>query len=343
MILIIIILLLLVAILFKDFIKKHFTILTLQTIILNIVSYIFLDISNIINAGYVGMAFFIVVMFSTSFNKKSALYKSTLYLRKEYSIFGFIFITSHCLLYLFSKYQMWEWNGIVAFILMIPISIISFSKIKKKLSRRSWDMLQLFSYIIYLLIFIHVIVIGQSSHVVMYLVITFCYVVLKIKNGNFNKLKKYRLTPLIISLSLIVTFANISYTYFMSNEVVVTNSVVEVDNTIVSEEIDIEEVVETESFIYNDGTYYVEKSAYKNHTLKANITIISDEVTEIEIIDCGCSEASRGIDYEASVEEVIQTIVSLQTDNVDSVSGATISTQALIDAVSEVYEIAKIT
>lgn len=184
------ILLFLIAMYLNKFVKKYFVILTIIFTILSLASYLFFDVSNIINKGHLGLAFLFIAMLATAFKKGSKLRKNTILIRKEYSIFSFIFILPHCIIYLFGKHQDIEWIGVIAFIIMIPLFITSFHIIRNKMSYKNWKYLHLLSYPAYLLTFIHLIIVGEGKHTVISILLLILYIILKIKNDRFQNIKR---------------------------------------------------------------------------------------------------------------------------------------------------------
>jgi DMSO/TMAO reductase YedYZ heme-binding membrane subunit len=139
-------------------------------------------------AGDLSIGFFMIVMFAGALPQQSSLSKRWRSIRKEYSIIGFILATSHAVYYIFEGPL--EWVGIAVFIMMIPLTIISFDQVRKKMSAKTWKTIQKLAYVIYLGLWIHVIVIGEFVFTVPFAV----YVVMKAKfEWEKSKRKKTRL------------------------------------------------------------------------------------------------------------------------------------------------------
>jgi DMSO/TMAO reductase YedYZ heme-binding membrane subunit len=71
---------------------------------------------------------------------------------------------------------------------MTPLFITSFMKIRKKMSRKSWVNLQRFAYVVYVLIFIHLLLMASMPNILVYIVLFVPYFILKI----IKEVKKYR-------------------------------------------------------------------------------------------------------------------------------------------------------
>lgn len=311
--------LLLAASKLNKYIRKHFIILCLVTTILSVTSYFVKDLNNVINGGFTGLAFFIVVMFQSAFKKGSNLYKKTLSIRKEYSILGFIFLLPHILIFLIGENQVLEWNGIISFIIMVPLFITSFIVIRKKLSVVQWKKLHLISYIAYILMFAHIIIVSTDLNRIIYIILIGLYLFLKIKNNGFSKLDTRYKKLLTLTLLIITLYINI-FALNISNDYIVFNN-----NQ------------------YNDGIYYGEAAGFKNKTVKVNVEIENDTIINIEVVDFGGTEPHEGVSFEQSVHELKNQIIEAQSLDVDTISGATKSTTGLKKAVNNALKKAVIT
>lgn len=110
--------------------------------------------------GFLGFTLFYIVMVAGSLKKTSKTRRKFIGIRKEYSILGFIFISPHALIYILEALDgviAYEWFGIAAYIMMVPLFITSFTIYRKKMSSKNWLKLQSISYIIYILLCIHLI------------------------------------------------------------------------------------------------------------------------------------------------------------------------------------------
>jgi DMSO/TMAO reductase YedYZ heme-binding membrane subunit len=157
--------------LFSDWIKKHHLYLYLGAILLGILAIILKDktFTQPFNKGFLGLAFFYVVMIIGVLNKDSKLFKRLFKVRPELSITGFILLTPHAIFYLLDKFLgTYSENinivlGLLTYLIMVPLFITSFKVIENKKQFFKWKKLQRFAYIIYLLIFIHLIVVVDST------------------------------------------------------------------------------------------------------------------------------------------------------------------------------------
>lgn len=124
--------------------------------------------------GYIGYAFFMIVMFTAVFPRKWSITR-TLYLhRSMFSILGFILISSHAYLHLFNGYGI-DLFGIVSYVLMIPLTFISFKVIKKEMNIKDWFKIQKVAYVIYIGLFVHLFFVSSGIDTVFYAVYATLY------------------------------------------------------------------------------------------------------------------------------------------------------------------------
>jgi methionine sulfoxide reductase heme-binding subunit len=168
------------------FIRKHNVTIYIFATILSILSFIFKDkfITEPIMQGFLGLSFFYIVMITGAIDKKHKIKAKLMGLRREYSIIGFIVISPHALNYTLQGLdgtRSLEWFGIISFVLMIPLFITSFLKIRKMMKAKTWNLIQSAAYVIYWLLFIHLILnYTKTINLILYIVIFSFYFVLKI-------------------------------------------------------------------------------------------------------------------------------------------------------------------
>lgn len=175
--------------------KNSVIIYTLVTLI-SILAFVMQDnkITEPIMQGYLGLSFLYVVMITGIVKKKTKLSIKLMAVRKEYSIIGFIFITPHGLKYLLEMIEGardFEWFGIAAYVIMIPLFITSFMIVRKKFTFKVWKKIQRFAYIVYILMFIHLILLSAMPNLLVYIILFVPYIIFKpIKELNMYKEKK---------------------------------------------------------------------------------------------------------------------------------------------------------
>jgi len=303
----------LIALKFSKFVKKHFKWIGLLAVALSLASYMSQNLHLPTNSGELGMAFFILVMFQSAFKKGSPLYKKLLALRKEYSILGFIFLMPHALTYLIGEFQYLEWQGILSFLIMVPLFITSFIGIRKRMTVKHWRLLHVAAYPAYILMFAHVIFVGETMSRLLYTAIALVYLLLKLKNKGFEKVKKANLQLGLLLVLLGVMAFNV---YSISS----------------SQTIDYIDMTEK---ILLDGVYEGEGQGFKGMKVQVEVEVKKGQIHDIRLISTGTTGPNHGMNYEQAVIQVKDAILADQSLEVDTVSGATISTTGLKEAVND--------
>ena len=143
--------------------------------------------------GFLGLSFYYLVMVTGALKKGSTLKIKLTGVRREFSILGFITILPHATKYLLE----WLYGdiefpifGVIGFVLMIPLFITSFQSIRKHMTQKSWKRLQSVAYVIYILLFVHLIInYTEKINLILYLVLFVSYFVMKI-TFEIKKLKE---------------------------------------------------------------------------------------------------------------------------------------------------------
>lgn len=300
-------------------IRKNFTILATLAAVLSWVSiWMEFELLQIITEGFLGLAFFVVVMYAGAFKKSSNTSKKLRSVRKEYSILGFVFLIPHFYIYL-EQYLTgvldWEWYGVVAMIIMIPLFISSFKFVKSKMNMKKWKSLQRWAYLAYALTFIHLIVVAEPQESIAYFIIFGVYSLLKLRNYVLVE-SIYKNIATLGALMVVVFLAVLNVT-----ELTLADSTYDGTDYTVSQ--------------VTDGVYYGSGSGFQSLDVEVKVTVEDSEIIEIEIINCGCTSPHRGIDFEGAVDELADDIIAYQTTELDSISGATKSTEGLLEAVED--------
>jgi methionine sulfoxide reductase heme-binding subunit len=158
-----------------------------------------LFIERFLNSGHLSVGLFLLVMFAGVLPKKSKAYKSLLLVRGELAIMGFIFLLPHALDKLSLALSFYNFTGLIAFILFIPLVYTSFMPIRKKMNPKQWKRLHKLSYIAYFMLYIHLgfdIFIGSTVFVsfgrnsVLYHLLFLLYFILKLYISINKKQKK---------------------------------------------------------------------------------------------------------------------------------------------------------
>ena len=82
--------------------------------------------------------------------------------------------------------------------------------------------------------------------------------------------------------------------------------------------------------VYKDGTYTGEAQGYGG-TIQVEVTLSGDEITSINVTSAPGEDSA----YLSQAESVIDSIISAQSTDVDTVAGATFSSTGILNAVDE--------
>ncbi|BCR35918.1 FMN-binding protein [Mariniplasma anaerobium] len=319
MIIILIIILALIAYVYPKIITKTFVPTTILFTLISATAF-FVDFSLLspFKTGFLGLAFFIIVMFAGAMPKHSVLEKKFKSVRKEYSIYGFITITPHAILFfidMLNETMNFEWFGVMTYLIMVPLFITSFYIIRKKMSNKTWKILQKASYIIYLLLYIHLILFYTGNNIYLYTALFVFYVALK--NYNHFSFSKTVIRKLIISSVAVVLILSIAY-IGTDGQIIASHAV----NKLYMSDLSIE-----------DGVYYGSADGYEDYTVVVEVIIEQGVIKSIILLDDGSSEPRKEYDYTEIAKDVIEEIIEKQHTDIDVVSGATHTVDGVVNAV----------
>jgi DMSO/TMAO reductase YedYZ heme-binding membrane subunit/uncharacterized protein with FMN-binding domain len=275
--------------------------------------------------GTLGLVIWYIVMMAGALKRGSKLNKTYRSVRKELSIIGFIIISTHSLYYLgemlYNRME-YEWYGIASYIIMIPLFYISFSVFKKLMNIKTWYNIQKAAYVIYLLIYIHLILVAPVVDALIYTAMFAVYLGFKLNYYVLKGKLVYSLASIVVVIAILFGTNLLSVASLMpSNEEV---------NVVSSDE-------EDTGILYADGTYTLSSYGYKTEVLEISLTLKGDYIQSIDIISSGTDKSQ----YEDAVYSVRDLIVSTNSTAVDTVAGASESTGALIELVADILESAK--
>lgn len=153
--------------------------------------------------GYVATALFILVMFAGALNKRWGITKKLLRARAEMAIMASILIIPHCVIYLYKfllnllrgnqlsvAYIALVVLGTIAFIIMIPLFITSFRKVRIKMTPSKWNKVQKWAYPFYILVYLHIMIILLNKKtiswdsIIVYTIIFGAYLIFKVYNNR---------------------------------------------------------------------------------------------------------------------------------------------------------------
>lgn len=161
--------------------------------------------------GSFATAIFIIVMYTGALKNGSALMKKLIVIRGELSIMASIMILCHNIFFgktyfvrLFTSASTMPVTQLLAaiasllmLVIMIPLAIMSFPKIRKKMKPKLWKRFQRFAYAFYALIYIHIFLLTYSSaqarrgdyalSLILYTIVFGVYLVMRVRKYLLKK------------------------------------------------------------------------------------------------------------------------------------------------------------
>ncbi len=137
------------------------TILGILAIVAQVVDYDIQSNSAVLYAlffqGHATLPFFILVMFGGAFKKRSKAQITLMKVRRELAILGFLFLIPHAFYLVWLALTNLNPTGTIAFLIMLPLFITSFTEIRKKMHPKQWKSLHKWAYLAYAMIYLHLI------------------------------------------------------------------------------------------------------------------------------------------------------------------------------------------
>ncbi len=141
--------------------------------------------ATIVSLGYVALGIFLVVMYTGVLNR-GLVWKRLMGVRAELSIIASILLLPHAVS--FTEYLLEDvgvfsgtiayYLGILAFLIMVPLTLTSFMFVRKQVGGKRWKKLHQFAYLFYAMVGLHLIFI-QNDRMWMYIAIFGVYFLLK--------------------------------------------------------------------------------------------------------------------------------------------------------------------
>lgn len=290
-----------------------------------------------------GAGFFVLVMYAVTFKNGSRAIKLLMSLRGELSIIASILTLGHIVAYgitylsrLFtapSKMQPVVLTAtifsVVMVVVLMPLFITSFKKIRRKMNPLKWKKLQRFAYGFYFLVYLHVVLFNITAalrgsersiiNVSVYSAVFLWYLICRIlkyrstKNKNLN-LNLYRYVSLVIVLAL-----SVGLFFALKGNTAAKESDA-------PEEATISEPQPAKETAVVDGTYSATALGYEGN-ITVEIVVKDGEVTDVYF-----SSYEDDEEYKTFSDDLIKAIKEHPLDNIDTVSGATFSTRGVIKA-----------
>ena len=139
-------------------IEKHQIAFILLATILSIVSYVIQGqfIIWTIFSGQFSLALLMLVMLA-GLMPKTSMYRHVIEpVRGDLSIYGFIYLLPHAAQYISTTFDGDHMTGLIAYVIMIPLIITSFRRVRRQVNPKMWKYMHKMSYVVYALIYMHI-------------------------------------------------------------------------------------------------------------------------------------------------------------------------------------------
>lgn len=316
---------------------------------------------KIMKQGLIGMAFLVIIMMIGAMPKSKTvigLFK----IRGELSILAVIFMLNHFVYYMIKIIQsLPNWSNLTkqallinmsvsvlsiwAWIICIPLFITSFRCIRKQMDPKSWKNLQRYAYIMYALVYVHIVFAFLSKpnpfnygiDLLIYSLIFLVYFILRF--GKYIKKKrsgiKLRLVYGFASLAFILIIVaggyllHRDYVKFVIAQEMQKKALEELkqkkEMQLAQDSTDEEDV----EYLFKDGEYEGVARGY-NGNLSVLVTVKKDQILDIKFLinnDDG--------EYVEKAKGILTNIMVSNSTQVDIVSGATVTSKAIIKATED--------
>ena len=304
----------------------------------------------LLSHGAFASALFIIVMYMGALPNGTKAIKRLMPIRAELSIMASLLVLGHNIAYgrtyfvrLFTDTSKMSTTqrlaaicSLIMIAIMLPLMITSFKAVRKKMKPKSWKKLQRSAYVFYGLIYVHTMLLyvpmvqaGRSAYIVnviVYSLIFISYAGMRIRK---ELLKKKRGASCILPVAAVVCVAAcvlgcIPWSALSPTEepAVPAASVDNADGDSDGKAYAASEVH------YADGTHIGTGEGY-NGTITVAVRIADGQITGVTVVS-----TSDDSSYWQSATAIIDEVVEKQSADVDSVSGATYSSNGLKEAIS---------
>ncbi len=324
-------------------------------------------VTGFISRGTLATALFILVMYARVLPPKSKLFGTLMSLRAPLAIMAAFMILLHNGTYFIHYHENAAKRNIamtaperaaavcttLMILLLIPLTITSFTWVRKKMKGGTWKKLQRLSYVFYGLIYTHVACLfslqisrGNTTYQLELAIYTaifgiylICRVALYLKNTKkltaSNYLRKIGI-PAMTVLSICIIFVN-PFSIPNKNDENLADATPENNTVIEAESVALAEPKPVTP-VYQDGEWQGTALGY-NANITVSVTIADGMITNISVLESDDDEPY----FDWATKDILPNIVNNQSVQVDSVSGATFSSEGLKDAVSDALDKALLT
>ena len=234
-------------------------------------------------------------------------------------------------------------------LLLIPLTVTSFQAVRRKMQGKTWKKLQNWSYLFYLLLYLHIFFIYQGALIrgkgdyfftlMLYSFIFGFYGFLRIRQYRIQKEGKEKKTFPLLRIGGILPIVCIFLSGFYSAGKYRAALEANVDKIRAQETVAESKgsaEANSTSGSYKDGEYLGKASAY-NGNVEVKVTISCGKITAIDIVKTKDDEEY----FFDAQKKVIPEILEKQSTDVDAVAGATTSSEGIAHAVQKALEQAK--
>ena len=304
----------------------------------------------LLSHGAFASALFIIVMYMGALPNGTKAIKRLMPIRAELSIMASLLVLGHNIAYgrtyfvrLFTDTSKMSTTQMLAAIcslimiaIMLPLMITSFKTVRKKMKPKSWKKLQRSAYVFYGLIYVHTMLLyvpmvqaGRSVYIVnviVYSLIFISYAGMRIRK---ELLKKKRGASCILPVVAVACVAACVLGCIPWSALSPTEEPAVLAASVDNAEGDSDGKAYAAGEVhYADGTHIGTGEGY-NGTITVAVRIADGRIIGVTVV----STSDDG-SYWQSATAIIDEVVEKQSDDVDSVSGATYSSKGLKEAIS---------
>lgn len=345
--------------LFHKSIKVHsklfYLIAAAVTLVISLFDFSFLPVPiqntmiGLFSRGAFATALWIVIMWTGALKNGSRLMKKLMPIRGELSIFAAILTLGHNFFYgktyfvrLFMNAASLPWTqltaaimSVVMILLLLPLTITSFPAVRKRMQARKWKKLQRWAYLYYGLLYAHIMLVtmpgafgGKFSSVISVIVYTaafLSYLCFRVRKYLILKKKADPKKTLTAAVAIII----VGMTIFIGVLYAGSRPVQGSQDDVVGQ---IQDSTETRPDVSEQGNENVTVSGHAygyDGEVYVTVTLENGVITDIT----GYTEESDDFYFNRCYEKVTAAIIETQSCEVDAVSEATYSSQAIMDAV----------
>ena len=350
--------------------KKHSTVFYVGAVLLAVSGYLAQTrmqpgmgktiLSDYLTSGTLPAALFVIVMYAPVLPKKSRIFRCAMSCRGELAILASLLGLTHMAYYGHAWDKKTAQAGgmksgtdfvfagifLLLVLLLIPLTVTSFKRIRRRMNGKRWKKLQRWSYLFYGLLYLHVAMAvypKAAAGNVAYLADFCCYTAIfgiyaALRVGKYlEKKKKQAYCPAVWSmLVILLMLGSFSLSYGTAKNGKAKEQAEETAETAEEQETDLTSEEQTgNKAVYADGTWEGEGTGL-NGPIRVSVTVENGSMTEIKIL-----ERTDDDPYFTDARvEIVPKILEQQSADVDGVTGATFSSEGILEAVEEALKLA---